>query len=84
MGLVVDLGPGFAVANPLWIRLSGFLAKVVTRAYHLYAMPNAADRWAVALAHLTDLIFPRPLVSIGLVTDSESRFAAGEEIGAQT
>ncbi len=57
---------------------------MVTRAYHLYAMPNAANRWAVAFAYLTDLIFPRPLVSIGLVTDSESRFAAGVEIGAQT
>ncbi|MDV6241575.1 NAD(P)/FAD-dependent oxidoreductase [Rhodococcus opacus] len=84
MGLVVDLGPGFAVANPLGIQLSGFLAKVVTRAYHLYAMPNAANRWAVALAYLTDLLFPRPLVSIGLVTDSESRFAAGEGVGAQS
>ncbi|MFC0453311.1 NAD(P)/FAD-dependent oxidoreductase [Rhodococcus jostii] len=84
MGLVVDLGPGFAVANPLNIQLSGFLAKVVTRAYHLYAMPNAANRWAVALAYLTDLLFPRPLVSIGLVTDEESRFAASEGVGAQT
>ncbi|MDF1910495.1 hypothetical protein PXH80_33920, partial [Mycolicibacterium smegmatis] len=42
-------GPGFAVANPLNIPLSGFLAKLVTRAYHLYAIPRNANRWAVAL-----------------------------------
>jgi NADH dehydrogenase len=32
MGLVVDLGPRHAVANPLNIALSGFPAKAVTRA----------------------------------------------------
>ena len=33
MGLVVDLGPRHAVANPLNIHLSGFPAKAVTRTY---------------------------------------------------
>ena len=35
MGLVVDLGPRYAVANPLNIHLSGYAAKFVTRMYHL-------------------------------------------------
>ena len=59
MGLVVDLGPHQAVANPLKIPLSGFPAKFVTRAYHLYAIPRGVNRWAVALAYLTDALFAR-------------------------
>lgn len=39
VGLVVDLGPRHAVANPRNIRLSRFPAKAVTRAYHLCAIP---------------------------------------------
>ncbi len=34
LGLVVDLGPHHAVANPLGVHLSGLPAKVVTRGYH--------------------------------------------------
>lgn len=80
MGLVVDLGPGKAVANPLNIPLSGFPAKVVTRAYHLYAIPRAVNRWAVALAYLTDLMFARTVVSIGLATQEDAKFSTSEGI----
>ena len=65
MGLVVDLGPHRAVANPLKIPLSGFPAKVVARAYHLYAIPRGVNRWAVTLAYLTDAMFARSVVSLG-------------------
>ncbi|GAY13360.1 NAD(P)/FAD-dependent oxidoreductase [Mycobacterium sp. shizuoka-1] len=80
MGLVVDLGPRHAVANPLNIPLSGLPAKAVTRAYHLYAMPRAVNRWAVALAYLTDLMFPRTVVSIGLSTQEDAQFSTSEGI----
>jgi NADH dehydrogenase len=80
MGLVVDLGPGKAVANPLNIPLSGLPAKAVTRAYHLYAIPRAVNRWAVGLAYLTDLIFPRTLVSMGLATQQDAQFSTAEGI----
>lgn len=79
LGTVVDLGPGFAVANPLNIPLSGFLAKLVTRAYHLYAIPRNANRWAVALGYLTNVLFGRPLVSIGFAQPSWAQFSASEE-----
>ena len=42
LGLVADLGGWDAVARPLGIPLTGPLAKVVTRGYHLYALPAAA------------------------------------------
>lgn len=44
LGLVVDPGPGFAVANPLGVQLSRLPAKAVTRAYRLFAMPRAGRR----------------------------------------
>ena len=80
MGLVVDLGPHHAVANPLNVHLSGFPAKVVTRAYHLYAIPRAVNRWAVALAYLTDAMFDRTVVSIGLASNDDAAFGASEGI----
>jgi NADH:ubiquinone reductase (H+-translocating) len=80
MGLVVDLGPHRAVANPLNVHLSGLPAKVVTRGYHLYAIPRLVNRWAVSLAYLTDLFFPRTLVSMGLSTQSDAEFGTSEGI----
>ena len=80
MGLVVDLGPRYAVANPLNIQLSGFLAKVVTRAYHVYAIPRGVNRWAVTLAYLTDLFWDRSVVSFGLSSREDARFSASEGI----
>ncbi|BBZ07936.1 dehydrogenase [Mycolicibacterium doricum] len=80
MGLVVDLGPRYAVANPLGVQLSGFPAKAVTRAYHLYAIPRFVNRWAVSLAYLTDVFFARSVVSIGLSSAEDARFSASEGI----
>lgn len=80
MGLVVDLGPHRAVANPLNVHLSGYPAKFVTRTYHIYAIPRLVNRWAVALAYLTDVFFARTLVSMGLSTQSNAEFSTSEGI----
>lgn len=80
MGLVVDLGPRYAVANPLNVQLSGLPAKAVTRIYHIYAIPRFVNRWAVSLAYLTDLFFDRSVVSFGLSTREDARFSASEGI----
>jgi NADH dehydrogenase len=80
MGLVVDLGPRKAVANPLNIQLSGFPAKLVTRGYHIYAIPRGVNRWAVSLAYLTDLVFARSVVSFGLSSAEDANFSASEGI----
>jgi NADH:ubiquinone reductase (H+-translocating) len=65
LGLVVDLGGTRAVANPLGIPLSGFLAFVVTRGYHLAAMPG--NRVRVAVDWLLDALLPKQDVQLGLV-----------------
>ncbi|WP_041783610.1 NAD(P)/FAD-dependent oxidoreductase [Mycolicibacterium chubuense] len=80
MGLVVDLGPRYAVANPLNVHLSGLPAKFVTRAYHLYAIPRFVNRWAVSLAYLTDAFFARSVVSMGLSTQEDAQFSTSEGI----
>ncbi|OBH14191.1 NAD(P)/FAD-dependent oxidoreductase [Mycobacterium sp. E1747] len=79
-GLVVDLGPRYAVANPLGVHLSGYAAKFVTRAYHLYAIPRLVNRWAVALAYLTDVFFPRTVLSMGFDPGTDAEFTAGEVV----
>ena len=80
LGLVVDLGPGDAVANPLGIRLSGLPAKVVARAYHLYALPRWSNRLGVGLAYLTDAVSPSHLVSLGLVPRERAGFDDAEHL----
>ena len=80
MGLVVDLGPHYAVANPLNVQLSGYAAKLVTRMYHLYAMPRFVNRWAVSLSYLTDVFFDRSVVSVGLSSQDDARFSTSEGI----
>ncbi|MET9024637.1 NAD(P)/FAD-dependent oxidoreductase [Nocardia sp. NPDC004168] len=84
LGLVVDLGPRFAVANPMGIRLSGLPAKAVTRAYHTFAVPRAVNRWAITVSYLTIAVTPRPLALLGLVSHEEASFGASEGISAKS
>jgi NADH dehydrogenase len=65
LGFVVDLGGTQAAANPLRIPLSGFPAKVVTRGYHLVAMPG--NRVRTAVDWLLDAVLGRQSVQLGLV-----------------
>lgn len=65
LGFVVDLGAANAAANPLHIPLSGMPAKIVTRAYHLMAMP--ANRVRVVADWTLDATAGRELVQLGLV-----------------
>ncbi len=80
LGLVVDLGPGYAVANPLGVHVSGAAAKAVTRGYHLTALPRRANRFATALAWISELVSGRPLSRLGLVSEEESDFRTSEGI----
>ncbi|MBB4909864.1 NAD(P)/FAD-dependent oxidoreductase [Actinophytocola algeriensis] len=65
LGFVVDLGGKQAAANPLKIPLGGFPAKVVTRGYHLAAMPG--NRVRTAVDWLLDAVIGRQSVQLGLV-----------------
>ena len=52
----------------------------MTRSYHLYAIPRPLNRWAVSLAYLTDALFDRSVVSIGLTSEEDAQFTASEGI----
>jgi NADH:ubiquinone reductase (H+-translocating) len=65
LGFVVDLGGWQAAANPLHIPLAGFPAKVVTRSYHLAAMPG--NRIRTANDWLLDMLLGRQSVQLGIV-----------------
>jgi NADH dehydrogenase len=65
LGFVVDLGGTQAAANPLHIPLSGWPAKVVTRGYHLMAMPG--NRIRTAIDWILDAAVGRQSVQLGLV-----------------
>ncbi len=82
LGLVVDLGPKYAVANPLGLRLSGWPAKIAARGYHLASLPRAANRWSTALAWATEVVSDRPISRLGLVSADEADFRASEGLGS--
>jgi NADH:ubiquinone reductase (H+-translocating) len=65
LGFVVDLGGWQAAANPLHIPLSGLPARVVTRGYHLTALP--ANRLRTVADWLFTAAGSRPAVQLGLV-----------------
>lgn len=66
LGFVVDLGGLQAAANPLHLPLSGFPAKVVTRGYHLLALPG--NRARTAADWLLGAVMSRQTVQLGLVS----------------
>jgi NADH dehydrogenase len=76
LGLVADLGRVSAVARPFGIPLTGLPAKVVTKAYHLFALPAAGNRLRVAADWAVNLV-SRPIAAqVGLVDPAAARLDA--------
>lgn len=69
LGFVVELGGRDAAANPLGIPLAGLPATVLTRAYHLLAMPG--NRARVVADWLLDAVLPRQHVQLGLIRGAQ-------------
>lgn len=65
LGFMVDLGGLQAAANPLKLPLSGPLANLVTRGYHLASMPG--NRVRVLADWALDAVLPRQAAQLGLV-----------------
>jgi NADH dehydrogenase len=79
LGLVADLGGVAAVARPMGLPLTGLPAKVVTKAYHLYALPAAGNRLRVAADWALNLVSPPIAAQLGLVGPAAARLAAEHE-----
>lgn len=67
LGFLVELGGSEAAANPLRVPLSGLPAKILTRAYHLWSMPEMTNRIRTAADWFLDALLPRQTVQLGLV-----------------
>jgi NADH dehydrogenase len=80
LGLVADLGGWDAVARPLGVPLTGPLAKVVTRGYHLYALPAASNRVRVAADWLWQTILPPESTQLSVVRMEDARIAAAQGV----
>jgi NADH dehydrogenase len=78
LGLVADLGGWDAVARPLGIPLTGPIAKVVTRGYHLYALPAAANRVRVAADWLFQTVLPPESTQLSVIRPEDARLAAAQ------
>jgi NADH:ubiquinone reductase (H+-translocating) len=78
LGLVADLGGWDAVAKPLGVPLTGPLAKVVTRGYHLYALPAMANRVRVATDWLFQTVLPPESTQLSVVRPEDARLAAAQ------
>ena len=59
--------------------LTGLPAKVVTKAYHLYALPAAGNRLRVAADWALNLVSPPIAAQLGLVGPAAARLAAEHE-----
>jgi NADH dehydrogenase len=78
LGLVADLGGTAAVARPLGIPLTGVVAKLVTKGYHLYAIPAMPNRVRVGLDWVVNF-FSKPVAAqLGLVSASAARLDSAE------
>jgi NADH:ubiquinone reductase (H+-translocating) len=67
LGFTVDLTGRNAVATPLGVRLSGVLAKVAGRAYHLWALPSG--RLRVLSDWINAVIGGRQIAALGLIDE---------------
>jgi NADH dehydrogenase len=73
LGLVADLGGTRAVARPLGLPLTGLPAKVVTKGYHLGAIPYWGNRLRVAADWLVNLASRPTATQLGLVQESAAQ-----------
>jgi NADH:ubiquinone reductase (H+-translocating) len=78
---VVDLGGFEAVASPLGLALGGLPGLVVTRGYHLLALPSPGNRIRVSLDWLLDWATRPQLARLGFLREEQATMATAEQTG---
>ena len=81
LGFVVDLGGFEAVASPLGLALGGLPGVVVTRGYHLLALPSLGNRIRVSLDWLLDWATRPQLARLGFLREEQATMATAEQTG---
>jgi NADH dehydrogenase len=64
LGMLASLGQRRAVADIMGMRLSGFTAWCLWRAFYLSSLPGAGRRLRVALDWVLDVFFPRDIAQL--------------------
>lgn len=78
LGLVADLGGADAVAKPFGLPVAGPLAKVITRGYHLYALPSTGNRVRVAADWLWQSLLPPEDTQLSVVPAEDARLSTAQ------
>lgn len=81
LGLVADFGGTAAVARPLGLPLTGPLAKVVARGYHLYALPTPSAKIRVATDWLYANLLPTRVVQLDNVRATDALIGQAQATG---
>lgn len=81
LGLVADFGGTASVARPLGIPLTGPIAKIVTRGYHLYVLPTVQARIRVATDWLYASVLPTRVVQLDNVRQEDALIGAAQSTG---
>jgi NADH:ubiquinone reductase (H+-translocating) len=63
------------------VAVTGPLAKFVTRAYHLYALPSTANRVRVAADWLWQAVLPPESTQLGVIRPEDARVASAQGTG---
>jgi NADH dehydrogenase len=71
LGLLVNLSERYGVARVLGVPVSGLLGWVVTRSYHLLALPTWTRRLRVGLDWAVAAVFPRDVAELGTLGHPE-------------
>lgn len=78
LGVVVDLGGARSVARPLGRNLHGPVAQLVTRGYHLSALPSLRSRAKAASHWLLHAGFGDDFVRVGLQDSTDGTLGAAQ------
>ena len=78
LGLVADMGNTASVAKPLGLELTGALAKVITKSYHLFALPSMASRVRVAADWGVGWVSHPPVTQTGFVDREQASLMQAE------
>ena len=81
LGLVADFGGAAAVARPLGVPLTGPIAKIVARGYHLYALPTTSAKIRVATDWLYASVLPTRVVQLDNVRAEDALIERAQATG---
>ncbi|HYX11687.1 MAG TPA: NAD(P)/FAD-dependent oxidoreductase [Candidatus Acidoferrum sp.] len=73
-GMLCSLGHYQGVADPLGVRIRGFPAWFLHRAYHLFYMPTLGRKVRIALDWTVALLFPRDIAQLGSLEHPRDAF----------